>query len=103
MNEKTVSADILENYPPIDEKKIDALLAKEIEESPAKIIVLDDDPTGVQTVHDISVYTDWDADSIRQGLEEKNKLFYILTNSRGFTARQTEAVHRTIAENIAEV
>ena len=66
MNEKTVSADILEKYPPIDEKKIDALLAKEIEESPAKIIVLDDDPTGVQTVHDISVYTDWDADSIRQ-------------------------------------
>ena len=55
MNEKTVSADILENYPPIDEKKIDALLVKEIEESPTKIIVLDDDPTGVQTVHDISV------------------------------------------------
>ena len=39
-------------------------------------------PTGVQTVHDISVYTNWDYDSIYQGFAEKNKIFYILTNSR---------------------
>ena len=54
-----------------------------------KIVVLDDDPTGVQTVHDVSVYTDWSYESIKKGFEEDNKLFYILTNSRGFTVEQT--------------
>ena len=30
-----------------------------------KLVVLDDDPTGVQTVHDVYVYTDWSMESIR--------------------------------------
>ena len=101
MNEQTIRADILQAYPPIDEAEIDRLLREEIEKSEMRIIVLDDDPTGVQTVHDVSVYTDWTEESIRKGLEEKNKLFYILTNSRGFTKEQTVKVHRTIGENIA--
>ena len=42
---------------------MDALLAAEIARDPHKLVVLDDDPTGVQTVHDVSVYTDWSADS----------------------------------------
>ena len=45
------------SYKKIDEAYIDGLLKKEIEASNKKIVVLDDDPTGVQTVHDISVYT----------------------------------------------
>ena len=56
-------------------------------------MVLDDDPTGVQTVHDVSVYTDWSYESIKKGFEEDNKLFYILTNSRGFTVEQTTRAH----------
>ena len=62
--------------------------------------MLDDDPTGVQTVHGISVYTDWTVDSIgRRVLKKQNAMFFILTNSRGFTAAETEKAHREIAEN----
>ena len=82
---------------------MDELLAKEIAGSNKKIVVLDDDPTGVQTVHDISVYTNWSEDSIRKGFAEENKLFYILTNSRGFTAAQTEIAHREIAKAVDAV
>ena len=103
MNEQTISVDVLKKYPAIDEEKADALLKKEIEANPTKIVVLDDDPTGVQTVHDISVYTDWSKESIRKGFEEENKLFYILTNSRGFTAAETTVAHKEIAKNIADV
>lgn len=60
-------------------------------------MVLDDDPTGVQTVHDIFVYTEWSLETMRQAFEEEKPLFYILTNSRGFTAEQTEKVHHEIA------
>ena len=74
--------DVLDTYQPIDEALADKLLAEEIEKNNKKIVVLDDDPTGVQTVHDISVYTNWTKDSIAKGFAEENKLFYVLTNSR---------------------
>ena len=82
---------------------MDELLNKEIAANHKKIVVLDDDPTGVQTVHDISVYTNWEKESIRQGFEEENNLFYVLTNSRGFTEEQTTKTHREIAAIVDEV
>ena len=98
-----ISTEILTSFQKIDEAYIDSLLKKEIEANNKKIVVLDDDPTGVQTVHDISVYTNWDKDSIRQGFEEENNLFYVLTNSRGFTEEQTTKAHQEIAEVVDEV
>lgn len=98
-----LSTDVLTTYAKIDETKIDQLLRKEISANQKKIVVLDDDPTGVQTVHDISVYTDWTKDSIRQGFQEKNNLFYILTNSRGFTQDETTLAHIEIAANVGAV
>ena len=62
------------------------------------IIVLDDDPTGTQTVHDIDVYTDWSAESIAAGF--KTPVFFVLTNSRSFSAERTIEVHREIARTI---
>ena len=98
-----LSTDVLTTYAKIDETKIDQLLQKEISANQKKIVVLDDDPTGVQTVHDISVYTDWTKDSIRQGFQEKNNLFYILTNSRGFTQDETTLAHNEIEANVDAV
>lgn len=99
----SLHADVLNSYAPVDESLADTLLEQEISKNSKKIVVLDDDPTGVQTVHDISVYTSWTKDSITQGFAEENKLFYILTNSRGFTAAQTEQVHKEIAAVVDEV
>lgn len=98
-----LSTNVLTTYAKIDETKIDQLLRKEISANQKKIVVLDDDPTGVQTVHDISVYTDWTKDSIRQGFQEKSNLFYILTNSRGFTQDETTLAHNEIAANVDAV
>ena len=95
--------EVLGSYPVIDESAVDALLAQEIAKDPHKIVVLDDDPTGVQTVHDVSVYTDWSPESIRTGFTEEGKLFYILTNSRGMTRDETTAAHRKIGARIASV
>ena len=65
-----------------------------------KIVVLDDDPTGVQTVNNISVYTDWTAASIAAGFAEENPMFFILTNSRAFSEEKTRAEHKKIAERL---
>ncbi len=68
-----------------------------------KIVVLDDDPTGIQTVHGVSVYTDWTQESIEKGFREENQMFFILTNSRGFTSKETEVVHQDIARRVQDV
>lgn len=93
----SIRTDILTSFAPIDEAAVDKLLAAEIAKNEKKIVVLDDDPTGVQTVHDISVYTNWTEESMKQAFAEKNNLFYILTNSRGFTAEETTKAHHDIA------
>ncbi|MBR0088135.1 MAG: hydroxyacid dehydrogenase [Lachnospiraceae bacterium] len=103
MNEKPISTSILEQFPAVDEALVDRLLQEEIRKSPVKLVVLDDDPTGVQTVHDISVYTGWSLEDIREAFAEENKVFYILTNSRGMTPEETAKVHRDIADRTAQV
>ena len=100
---KRISAEILKTFPAVDEAVVEAMLQEEVRKNEKKIVVLDDDPTGVQTVHDISVYTGWDLDSIREGFAEEGKLFYILTNSRGLTVSQTTQVHEDIARRVAQV
>lgn len=98
-----LKAEVLTSYKKIDEAYIDSLLKEEIQKNNKKIVVLDDDPTGVQTVHDVSVYTNWEKESVRQGFEEENPLFYILTNSRGFTVEQTTKAHHEIAKVVDAV
>jgi uncharacterized protein YgbK (DUF1537 family) len=103
MKESKISSEILNSYKEVDKELVDVLFDREVTASNNKIIVLDDDPTGVQMVHDVSVYTDWSEGSIRSGLEEENKLFFILTNSRGFTKEETIKVHTEIAATLTEV
>ncbi|MBP1933803.1 four-carbon acid sugar kinase family protein [Ammoniphilus resinae] len=68
-----------------------------------KIIVLDDDPTGVQTVQDIEVLTEWNKDLLREAFRQPHAVFYILTNTRSFAAEETERINREIARNVVEV
>lgn len=98
-----LNSSVLDSFPEVDLEKIDWLLAEESQKSKRKIVVLDDDPTGVQTVHDVSVYTDWTLENIRKGFAEENALFFILTNSRGFTAEQTTKAHREIGQRVDQV
>jgi uncharacterized protein YgbK (DUF1537 family) len=101
---------LLSKYPPATAEKAEILIKKELEKNKGeaapgvplrKIVVLDDDPTGVQTVHGVSVYTGWDAQSIEAGFDEEAPLFFILTNSRGMTAQETGALHAEIGKTIS--
>ena len=89
--------------PPKDAIRIEEEYRRAIRRNTRKIIVLDDDPTGIQTIHDIPVYTDWSEESILNGFKEESGMFFILTNSRSFPAEKTANVHHTIANSIVEV
>ena len=99
---KSIPFEIIAERTATDEKKAEALLEKAIEGFSRKIVVLDDDPTGVQTVHDVSVYTDWELDTLRSGFAGEESMFFVLTNSRSFSEEKTRKVHRQIADNISK-
>jgi uncharacterized protein YgbK (DUF1537 family) len=65
-----------------------------------KILVLDDDPTGTQTVYDVPVLTEWSVESLANLLAEPGSLAYILTNSRSLPTVAAEERNREIARNL---
>ncbi len=65
----------------------------------SKILVLDDDPTGSQTVYDIPVYTGYEKDDLLAAREDDSHIVYILTNSRSLHAAETTELHRKLIQN----
>ena len=65
-----------------------------------KIIVLDDDPTGSQTVHSCLLLTRWDVDTLKQGLLDEAPLFFVLTNTRGMSATEAASLTREVCVNL---
>ncbi len=64
------------------------------------LVVLDDDPTGTQTVYDLPVLTTWDVATLTSELERGLPCCYILTNSRSMPLAQAQAIHHTIGTNL---
>ncbi|ODV11488.1 MAG: Hrp-dependent type III effector protein [Thiobacillus sp. SCN 64-317] len=65
-----------------------------------KIIVLDDDPTGSQTVHACLLLTRWDVATLKTALADAAPLFFVLTNTRGMDAVRAAEVTREVCENL---
>lgn len=65
-----------------------------------KIIVLDDDPTGSQTVHSCLLLTKWDEATLLEALEDESPLFFVLTNTRGMPADRAAELTREVCRNL---
>ncbi|MGK7924095.1 MAG: four-carbon acid sugar kinase family protein [Spirulina sp.] len=65
-----------------------------------KIIVLDDDPTGSQTVHSCLLLMRWDVETLRLGLADESPIFFILSNTRALTPEQAAEVTREVTHNL---
>jgi len=65
-----------------------------------KIIVLDDDPTGSQTVHSCLLLTRWDVATLKTALADTAPLFFVLTNTRGMDATRAAAMTREVCVNL---
>ncbi|MEH2191600.1 MAG: four-carbon acid sugar kinase family protein [Nostoc sp.] len=65
-----------------------------------KIIVLDDDPTGSQTVHSCLLLMHWDVDTLRIGLQDDSPIFFVLTNTRSLTPESATSVTKEVCQNL---
>jgi uncharacterized protein YgbK (DUF1537 family) len=95
--------DRISALPSFKEEDLKARIKAHLNNVRKVIIVLDDDPTGTQTVHNVPVLTVWDVDSIEKELINGSRLFYILTNSRSMSGEEADALHRLIGSNLANV
>jgi uncharacterized protein YgbK (DUF1537 family) len=70
--------------------------------STPKIIVLDDDPTGSQTVHSCLLLMRWDVETLRLGLADAAPIFFVLTNTRSLPPDQALATTREACQNLKQ-
>ena len=101
--------DALSALPPVFPGDLRSLIKTKINHTDNSIpllVVLDDDPTGTQTCHDISVLTQWDIPLLRKTftseLTKKARGFFILTNSRALHPEQARKLVSEVCENLRE-
>ena len=61
-----------------------------------KIVVIDDDPTGSQTVHSCPLLLRWDVQTLRQGLRHPSRLLFVLANTRALAPEAAAERNREI-------
>ncbi|MDQ3795576.1 MAG: hypothetical protein M3316_07930 [Actinomycetota bacterium] len=77
-------------------------IRRRVVESGRRVAVLDDDPTGVQSVHGVPVLTTWTVEALRWALEQTSPTFFVLHNSRSLPEEEAVAMNREIARNLSE-
>ena len=65
-----------------------------------RIAVLDDDPTGSQTVHDVSVVTVFEADEYAAGLAAPGSTCFILTNTRSLSEDTAVELNTSVSTSL---
>ena len=93
-------AELLASLPPEWSDDLLPEIQQQVAASQRKIVVLDDDPTGTQTVYDIPVLTEWSVETLQAELVTELPAFYILTNSRSVPLAEAQALTAEIAQNL---
>ena len=78
-------------------------IRKALADAGRRIAVLDDDPTGSQTVHDVAVVTVFDPDEIAAGLDGPGSTCFILTNTRSMGEADAVALNTRIGRTVFEL
>ena len=95
--------ELLRGYPPV--RAIDPeVIAAAVKASGRILVVLDDDPTGTQSVADLPVLTSWESDDFAWAFAQRidgtpAPAVYVLTNTRSLDPETTASRNREIVTN----
>ena len=96
----TLSGLVAHLPPEPEEASLFGEIRRAVAESGRKLVVIDDDPTGTQTVHDIELLTTWDVQMLTEVLQSEPRLFYLLTNSRSMPEGEAVRLNRKTAQQL---
>ena len=68
-----------------------------------KIIIIDDDPTGSQTVHGCTLILKWDYDTLLKSLQGSSNLLFILANTRSLSEQDLKIRLKEICSSLKDV
>ena len=96
--------DLLADLPPV---KIvpgaRAQIAAQLLDTRTRLAVVDDDPTGSQTVHGVRVYLDWSPDTLRRALASNYRASFFSVNTRALPEREVEELAFALGRDLEEV
>jgi uncharacterized protein YgbK (DUF1537 family) len=78
-------------------------LRRAIEADGVRLAVIDDDPTGTQTVRDVPLVTGWDEDELAWAMQAARPTFAVLTNSRALPERRAVEINLAIGARLTAV
>jgi uncharacterized protein YgbK (DUF1537 family) len=93
--------DLMAGLPPVRTiPAARARIARQLTDTRTHVIVVDDDPTGTQTVHDVRVYMDWSVATLRGALTSGDPASFISANTRALPAHQVTRLAEEIGQNV---
>ncbi len=98
----TLEADLLAPFPPefqISAESVAGALAASNAEVPRVLVVLDDDPTGTQSVADLPVLTRWEVADFAWAFGQGKPAVYVLTNTRSLDPAEAAARNEEVVRN----
>jgi uncharacterized protein YgbK (DUF1537 family) len=98
----TLEADVLAAYPAevrIPAELVASTLAASNAETPRVLVVLDDDPTGTQSVADLPVLTRWEVEDFTWAFGQSKPAVYVLTNTRSLDPSEAAARNEEVVRN----
>lgn len=88
-------SELTEGMPPVpDISAEDVQVARE--DGARQLVVLDDDPTGTQSVAELPVLNSWEEEDLRWALETGAPAVYVMTNSRSLPPDEAAARNRDV-------
>ncbi len=89
--------ELVEGYPPSIDVPTEPI-AEQVRAGGRVLVVLDDDPTGTQSVAGLPVITGWAVEDLTWGLNQGKPAVYVMTNSRSLDPADAARVNREVVE-----
>lgn len=102
MSASLPQAETLANFPPPWPQDLLSQIQAAVVADSRKIWILDDDPTGTQTIAGLPVITTWNVATLQAEFDQPEPACFVLTNSRGLTAESSAALHREFTCNLQD-
>jgi uncharacterized protein YgbK (DUF1537 family) len=95
-------ANVLNSLPPEWPVDPQPAITAALQARREKVVVLDDDPTGTQTVYGVPVLTEWSVPALQTELLNDLPVCFVLTNSRSLPLAQAQALNADIGHHLRQ-
>lgn len=99
-SERRLQSELFAQLPPEWPEDLEPAIQARVRAANAKVVVLDDDPTGTQTVHGVPVLAAWSVGALNAELRNELPAVYVLTNSRSLPLSAAVALNAEIGRNL---